>query len=332
MMLRIPLALAAAALALPQDSKPQEGAASSPAEREMLLGMELKDLTGVLRRGVPPGVGPDADRARSAYFLAAREKLEGFAKKNDGTIAAESARIAGATLALAAGDYEGAAKTLEGVIARLGLPTEKHATLALMDALTWYCEASPAAAKKKLQEIVDGGGPVAENVKRLLTKATASENTRVGKKCVEFTTTTVDGVKLDRSAIDGKVFVLFYWASALPESMRQIDELKRLYTASRGKGLEILGVCMDTNNVRSVPGRGEPFGAGPDAVRRFCQEYRMPWHQVAETKEGETPLTTTFNVEVAPALLLADRKGVWRYVGGDVEQVVKEVRRLLEEK
>lgn len=323
------LALGAVCASAAPRQKP-ESAPAAQGDPPVNSGIELQNLLLSIRRGVPAGTGPEAEAARRAHYLASREALEAFASKCEGTLEAEAARTSGATLALAAGEAAIAAAALEGVLGRLEGQDEARAASVFTDALSWYCEAAPEKAKRKLESLEAAGGPFATVAASLHARAVAAARAQVGKPCAPFHATAVDGTPVDARIAEGKVFILHFWSSALPESMRQLDALKKLYKRHHARGLEIVGVCLDSANVRSVPGRGEPLGAGPAAVRAFCEQYGIPWRQVAEGKGTEAALSSTFNVRAAPAILVADRGGTWRHIRSDLTPIEDDLERLLD--
>lgn len=128
--------------------------------------------------------------------------------------------------------------------------------------------------------------------------------------------TTVDGRKLGRNELKGKVVVVDCWASWCSPCMAKMSGLKRMYEKSHGDGLEIIGVNLDNDLA---------------ILQRICKTQGMTWPQVQAPTEAQARETwrQALGLESVPRILLIDRNGKLRAdTPADLEG---EIARLLRE-
>ena len=125
----------------------------------------------------------------------------------------------------------------------------------------------------------------------------------------DFNLQGLDGRPIRFSALKGKVVLLDFWATWCPPCRAEIPHFKELYTAYKGKGLEIIGASLDQG--------------GPKMVRSFIREQGVNYPmvmadaQLAEAYGGIRGIPTTF---------LIDKQGkiAQRYVGYQAKEVFEQ--------
>ncbi len=75
----------------------------------------------------------------------------------------------------------------------------------------------------------------------------------------EFTVHSLDGRLLDSKAMRGKVVLIDIWATWCSPCLFAMPELNRIYTDFRGRGLEMVGIAVDSP-AEEVPKVAEKFG------------------------------------------------------------------------
>jgi len=111
---------------------------------------------------------------------------------------------------------------------------------------------------------------------------------------------TADGKKFDIAKHRGKVVVVFYWAFSSPASLRQIPMLMALHKQFNAKGLEIVGVNIDDEDVN-------------DKLEALSETGEIPWPNIIDISledAKEHPLAKQYKVEAVPTLFLVDKAGV----------------------
>lgn len=115
----------------------------------------------------------------------------------------------------------------------------------------------------------------------------------------------------------GKVVLVNYWATWCPPCRAEQPALSRIATAYRARGLEVVGVSLDTDDP-------------PAAVRRYGAEYRVPYPLVL----GAEDAALTFSMRAVPVTILLDRRGrIAKVITGSVDEptLIADVEALLRE-
>jgi thiol-disulfide isomerase/thioredoxin len=130
----------------------------------------------------------------------------------------------------------------------------------------------------------------------------------------QFSLSSLEGKTVAMKDLSNKVVIVDFWATWCGPCREEIPHLNELYSELKGKGLEIVGISMDTD--------------GTDGVKDFAREFRIQYpivmgdEKVAESFGGIIGLPTTFVI---------DRQGkiAKKYIGlppaGDMRKVVKEL-------
>jgi peroxiredoxin len=111
----------------------------------------------------------------------------------------------------------------------------------------------------------------------------------------DFTLSTLDGRQLRLADLRGKTVVIDFWATWCPPCEFQIPILNEVYAAWRDRGVEVLGVSVDT--------------AGPDEVRAYAEKHGATYPILL----GTEALAREFGAPGFPSLVVIDPQG--RFVG-----------------
>lgn len=124
----------------------------------------------------------------------------------------------------------------------------------------------------------------------------ATSLVKPGEVAPDFTLRTLSGRgKLKLSSLRGKYVVLDFWASWCPDCRRDIPEMLRMYRDFHGRGVEFVGVSMDTERAKL-----------DSAVRK----YGIPYTQVSEyVRMRESKTAKAYGVEWIPSMCLIDPEG-----------------------
>ena len=130
----------------------------------------------------------------------------------------------------------------------------------------------------------------------------------------QFSLSSLEGKTVAMKDLTNKVVIVDFWATWCGPCREEIPHLNELYSELKGKGLEIVGISMDTD--------------GTDGVKDFAREFRIQYpivmgdEKVAESFGGIIGLPTTFVI---------DRQGkvAKKYIGlppaDDMRKIVKEL-------
>jgi peroxiredoxin len=136
---------------------------------------------------------------------------------------------------------------------------------------------------------------------RASASAAAPGRVAVGAPAPAYAAVSLDGDSVSLAAQRGKVVLLNVWATWCHPCRDEIPELRQIHARYRERGLELIGVSVDTDG-------------SDDAIRDFMREFQMAypvWRDPAERVSAQ------FLVLGVPATFLIDRQGVlrWRKTG-----------------
>ena len=144
--------------------------------------------------------------------------------------------------------------------------------------LEQYADLGPQAQKSIY------GQMLAQRAKRLDAATT-------GKPAPDFTLDTPDGKSITLSSVEARIKIVDFWASWCGPCRLNNPKLKEIYAAYKDKGLEIIGVSLDTDKRRWT-----------DAVAKDG----LPWIQVSSLKGWKCPIASLYGVSVVPAMFVID--------------------------
>ena len=144
--------------------------------------------------------------------------------------------------------------------------------------LEQYADLGPQAQKSIY------GQMLAQRAKRLDAATT-------GKPAPDFTLDTPDGKSITLSSVEARIKIVDFWASWCGPCRLNNPKLKEIYAAYKDKGLEIIGVSLDTDKRRWT-----------DAVAKDG----LPWIQVSSLKGWKCPVASLYGVSVVPAMFVID--------------------------
>ena len=124
----------------------------------------------------------------------------------------------------------------------------------------------------------------------------ATELIKAGTAAPDFKMLTPDGKKFQFSKFaKGKTVVLDFWASWCPDCRKDAPEVVRMYQAYKEKGVEFLGVSMDTD---------------VDAWKKAIEKFGIEYPQVSELKKfKETDIAKAYGVNWIPSMVVIGADG-----------------------
>jgi thiol-disulfide isomerase/thioredoxin len=148
----------------------------------------------------------------------------------------------------------------------------------------------PDAADKMLDTLLKDKNPAVAD----MAKGVASMRD-LKKKPLELSFTAADGAKVDLAKLRGKVVIIDFWASWCAPCMQAVPDVVALYKKLHGKGLEIVGICLDEDK---------------GAMEGVTQSSGMVWPQYFDGKGWDNAISTRYGITDIPQMWLVDRKGM----------------------
>jgi len=135
------------------------------------------------------------------------------------------------------------------------------------------------------------------------------------KKAPEFALLDIDGSINKLSDFKGKVIILDFWATWCPPCRAEIPHFVELYDEYKNKGLEVIGVSLDSNPEKALP--------------PFIEEYDINYTMLV----SDRGVTDSYGgVRSIPTTFVIDREGRIRkkYIGyRDKNVFEKDIEELL---
>lgn len=180
-----------------------------------------------------------------------------------------------------------------------------------------FAIASCAAVEQAGNESARSDAPVETP---LAAPALASEKTEPPKRDAvpDFTMKTLDGKPWTLSEHKGKVVVLNFWATWCPPCRGETPDLVALSNKYKAQGVEVVGVSLDENPAKVVPG--------------FVKEFGVPYAVV--TPKGDEKVLSHAQGGIPTTLLIDKRGGIESATTGMVspETMGEQIESLLREK
>lgn len=115
------------------------------------------------------------------------------------------------------------------------------------------------------------------------------------------------------SELDGKVVILDFWSTNLPDNALNNAEMKKLWEAYSERGLAVYQVCLDTDKHRWVSA---------------ATAQKLPWISVCDLRGSDGQAVQSYNVQSIPANFIIDREGNIagkNIFGAELETIIKKL-------
>ena len=150
--------------------------------------------------------------------------------------------------------------------------------LPLRETRKMYSSLGPGAKSSQFGRIIK------ERISRLA-------KTEGGAKAPDFTLNDANGNAVTMSGIKGKIKIIDFWASWCGPCRLNNPALRKLYDEFHEKGLEIIGVSLDTDKA---------------AWEKAVEKDGLSWVNVSSLKGWDCEIVRLYNVTGVPALFILD--------------------------
>lgn len=144
---------------------------------------------------------------------------------------------------------------------------------------------------KRMYNTLGEGAKATQYGRMIKERISRMEKTIGGAKAPDFTLNDLNGNPITMSAIKGKIKIIDFWASWCGPCRLNNPALKKLYDEFHDKGLEIVGVSLDTKK---------------EAWENAVKKDGLNWINVSSLKGWKCEVTNLYNVKGVPALFILD--------------------------
>ena len=172
-----------------------------------------------------------------------------------------------------------------------------------------------------MRKCIPIGGAAAVLLTAILALSVSCSAQTADKQAPDFTVVDLDGQTITSSQYQGKVLFLNFWATWCPPCRAEIPDFVDVTTTHKAKGLEILGISLDTKEKA--------------AVQEFVKQFKINYPVVLETKKQTDKLLDDFQPgQFIPTTFVIDKKGRIRdkiVRAMDKEEILRIFNRLIAE-
>ena len=144
---------------------------------------------------------------------------------------------------------------------------------------------------KQMYESMGPGAKATASARILKERIERLQQTASGAKAPDFTLDDLSGNPVTMSQVKGKIKIVDFWASWCGPCRLNNPSLKALYADFHDKGLEIIGVSLDSKKERWADG---------------VAKQGLPWIQVSSLKGWKCEVARLYSVTGIPALFVLD--------------------------
>jgi peroxiredoxin len=132
---------------------------------------------------------------------------------------------------------------------------------------------------------------------------------RVGM-ILDLSFTALDGSKVVLTELKGKVVLIDFWSTTCLPCIQELPGLKKLYGQYKDRGLEIIGISLDSDKA---------------VLEQFIEKEQIPWPQYYDPAGEANPIARKYGINSIPVVWLVDKQGVLRELNGreNLEEKVK---------
>jgi peroxiredoxin len=131
----------------------------------------------------------------------------------------------------------------------------------------------------------------------------------VGKP-LEMKWTAVDGTRIDLQNFQGKVVLIYYFASWSAPSMQELEWVRQLAAHFGADSVQPLGICLDSD---------------PVSVPAMLADHNIAWPVYCDGAGWHGQLVRSLGINALPTLWIVDRDGILRALDakGDAESLIQ---------
>lgn len=137
--------------------------------------------------------------------------------------------------------------------------------------------------------------------------------TAKGREMPDISFTSLDNQPIDLRNYRGRVVLVDFWATWCSPCVAKLPEVQKLYDKYHAKGLEVVGISLDSKK---------------EKLLSFLEERKLPWPQYFDGQGWNNKIAKQFSIHSIPDVWIIDQNGKIAAIAPDnPEAVVEELLR-----
>jgi len=182
-------------------------------------------------------------------------------------------------------------------------------------ALDWVEKAVKERDFTKLETLQSEGlAPLREYPRFKALLADVEKSLGIGQTARDFRITMLDGTSFVLSEHKGKVVLIDFWDVRCVPCRKAMPHLKELHQKYAGRGLEIIGISLDTEK---------------KLLEDYLRKMELPWKMACTFKGWSDETAKLYRISATPSTWLIDRQGIVRSVNLTGDKLTEAILGLL---
>ena len=111
---------------------------------------------------------------------------------------------------------------------------------------------------------------------------------------IDFKASDIDGNTIELSKYKGKVVILDFWATWCPPCIKEIPNLKKIYSEFKGDDFEIVSIALERRP--------------KEHALKFVDDKGMSWVHIVDKAKGRE-IATKYKIQYIPTMYVINKKG-----------------------
>ena len=111
---------------------------------------------------------------------------------------------------------------------------------------------------------------------------------------IDFEAKDIEGNVIELSKYKGKIVILDFWATWCPPCIKEIPNLKKIYSKYKGEDFEIISIALERKP--------------KEHALKFVTDKKMNWVHIIDKNKGRE-IATDYKIRYIPTMYVINKKG-----------------------
>ncbi len=131
---------------------------------------------------------------------------------------------------------------------------------------------------------------------------------------IDFEAVDINGKSIKLTEFKGKIVILDFWATWCPPCVKEIPNLKKIYSKYKGDDFEIISIALERKP--------------KEHALKFVSDKKMDWIHIIDKDKGRE-IATEYKIRYIPTMYVINKKGDIIDSGIRGEKLVEKIAELL---